>query len=461
MRKIEYIHISALHPHPDNPRRDLGDLSELADSIKAKGILQNLTVVPDKVDGGYRIIIGHRRHAAAQLAGVTDLPCVIADMTPQEQFETMMVENVQRSDLTVYEQAEGFQMMLDMGATVEEVAQKTGFSETTVRNRVKLMRLDKDKFKKAEQRGATLSDYLKLNEIKDPQRRNSVLDTIGTPNFHSSLKVALDDQKYQEEFEAALEYVKNASWLKEKTDEDTSYKGDYDTWRYFDRWNRKPITMPTDLDKATYIYYVFPSNKEFHIYRKGPSKNGKKGLTPEEEKKARYRKMSERIEKQLGQLNRLHREMREEFVQNFTAFNNNQLDIEAFAARALIAYTYGSGDIELLGKITGIHFDLKKHPRDSEMWNKMLFNQPLRALLLATYAKIEKIGTKYYTTQWQDKMGMSVPRHEKEDLLDILYEGLVSLGYEMSDDEIQMQDGTHPLFKEAKDLITAFKKEKV
>ena len=67
MQKIEYIHISRLHPHPDNPRKELGDLTELAASIEAKGVLQNLTVVPDN-DGGYRIIIGHRRHAAAKLA---------------------------------------------------------------------------------------------------------------------------------------------------------------------------------------------------------------------------------------------------------------------------------------------------------------------------------------------------------------------------------------------------------
>ena len=108
MQKIVYIRVDHLHPHPDNPRKDLGDLTELSESIKAKGVLQNLTVVP--ADDGYRVIIGHRRHAAATLAGLTELPCVVTSMSPQEQFETMMVENVQRSDLTVYEQAEGFQI---------------------------------------------------------------------------------------------------------------------------------------------------------------------------------------------------------------------------------------------------------------------------------------------------------------------------------------------------------------
>ena len=121
---------------------------ELAESIKANGVLQNLTVVPNMVTGeisgetwqrGYKVIIGHRRLAAAKLAGLTEVPCVVTEMTPQEQVATMLLENMQRSDLTVYEQAQGFQMMLNMGETVETVSQKTGFSQSTVRRRVKLL----------------------------------------------------------------------------------------------------------------------------------------------------------------------------------------------------------------------------------------------------------------------------------------------------------------------------------
>ena len=456
MRKIEYINIGALHPHPDNPRKDLGDLTELADSIKAKGVLQNLTVVPAE-EGGYRIIIGHRRHAAATLAGLTDLPCVIADMTPQEQFETMMVENVQRSDLTVYEQAEGFQMMLDMGATVEEVAQKTGFSETTIRGRVKLTRLDKDKFKKAEQRGATMTDYLKLNAIKDPVKRNKVLDFIGTGDFNYHLKQALEDQKFAEKFDVALQTIRDASWCREKTDENTSWNGPWKSYRYFDKHNQEPILPPKDADTVEYIYSI-ENNIRIYIYRRTPED---KKRSPIEDKKDRYNRKADKIDKQLRQISNIHREIREEFIMNFSTFNNNQFDIEAFAAKALLTYSYGSGDVELLGKITGIAFDPKKNVRENEMWNKMLFNHPIRALLLATYAKIEKVGNSYCTTQWHDSMGFSVPRHEKCELLDILYEGLCSIGYEMSEAERQMQDGSHPLFKEAKNLITAFKKEKV
>lgn len=487
MQKIVYIGVEDLHPHPDNPRKDLGDLTELAGSIESKGVLQNLTVVPGHwmtpaewselsakykehpseelrvlmnkkwLDTGYTVVIGHRRRAAAKLAGLTELPCVIADMTPQEQFETMMVENVHRSDLTVYEQAEGFQTMLDMGGSVEQVAQKTGFSETTIRRRVKLLELDKKKFQKAEERGATMTDYLKLNEIKDPELRNKVLDTIGTGDFNYHLKQALENQKFAEKFANALKTIQEADWCRVRTDENTAWNGPWKSYRYFDKYNQEPIIPPKDADTVEYIYSI-ENNNRIYIYRQTPED---KKRSPIEEKKDRYKKQAEQIDKQLRHLTKLHREIREEFIMNFSTFNNDQMDIETFAAKALLAYSYGSGDVELLGKITSIDFDLKKHPRESEKWNKMLFNQPILALLCATYAKLERIGNSYHTTQWHDSMSFSVPRHEKCENLDLLYEGLCSIGYVMSEEEKQMQDGSHPLFKEAKALIAAFKKEKV
>ena len=92
MNEIRNIPIDQLHPHPQNPRKDLGDLSELAASIKASGIYQNLTVVPGTY--GYTVVIGHRRLAAAKLAGLTELPCIVRSMTEQEQIATMMLENM-------------------------------------------------------------------------------------------------------------------------------------------------------------------------------------------------------------------------------------------------------------------------------------------------------------------------------------------------------------------------------
>lgn len=186
MPQIVNIAIDRLFPHADNPRKDLGDLSELAASIKASGILQNLTVVPDEPDNSntdFTIIIGHRRYAAAKIAGLTELPCVVVEMSEREQLQTMLVENMQRSDLTVYEQAQGFQMMLNMGDSVAEIAEKSGFSQTTIRRRVKLLDLDRQKFQKAESRGATLNDYLKLDKLDSPEDKNKALDAMMIPGI--------------------------------------------------------------------------------------------------------------------------------------------------------------------------------------------------------------------------------------------------------------------------------------
>ena len=89
-RDIILLPIKQLHPHPENPRKDVGDVSELSESIKVNGILQNLTVVAghfngtDFLPGEYTVIIGHRRLAAAKKAKLKELPCIIAQMSPEE-----------------------------------------------------------------------------------------------------------------------------------------------------------------------------------------------------------------------------------------------------------------------------------------------------------------------------------------------------------------------------------------
>ena len=115
MNEIKMIPIGDLMHHPENPRKDLGDLEELTASIKENGILQNLTVVPDLEKCKYLVVIGNRRFEAAKAAGLVELPCVISDMDHRTQIATMLEENMQRADLTVYEQAQGFQMMMDLG----------------------------------------------------------------------------------------------------------------------------------------------------------------------------------------------------------------------------------------------------------------------------------------------------------------------------------------------------------
>ena len=101
MNEITMIPIGLLEHHPNNPRLELGDLTELAESIRARGIMQNLTVVPDITTQKYLVVIGNRRLEAARIAGLAELPCHVSSMDEKEQMATMLMENMQRQDLTI------------------------------------------------------------------------------------------------------------------------------------------------------------------------------------------------------------------------------------------------------------------------------------------------------------------------------------------------------------------------
>ncbi|MDR2486498.1 MAG: ParB/RepB/Spo0J family partition protein [Clostridiales Family XIII bacterium] len=192
---MKNIETSLIKAHPDNPRKELGDLTELVASIKAKGILQNLTVVADgDRDGFYTCIIGHRRLTAARLAGLSEVPCTVAELDEAQQLETMLTENMQRSDLTPIEEAHGIQMLMDLGICAEDICQATGLSETTVRRRAKLNDFDQDTLMQKYQEGATLMDFAKLEPVRDLAEKDRLLGLLGTHNFAWEFTKVMDIQ---------------------------------------------------------------------------------------------------------------------------------------------------------------------------------------------------------------------------------------------------------------------------
>lgn len=195
---IQNIDINLIDQHPENPRKDLGDLTELANSIKESGIHQNLTVVRN--GERYTCIIGHRRLAAAKLAGLTEVPCHVADMDYKTQLSTMLVENMQRAELTYIEQADGFQMMMNLGETVESIAEMSGFSKDTVKHRLEIAKLDKDKLKASD---LTLEDLVYLERVTDVEARNRLLNQCS----HANLKYSVDS-----EIKKAERAVKITQW---------------------------------------------------------------------------------------------------------------------------------------------------------------------------------------------------------------------------------------------------------
>ena len=126
------ISISTIFPNPEQPRTEFGDLSELTESIREKGVLEPLLVKPTD-DGQFMIIAGERRWRASQLAGLTEVPCIEMDLDAQGVAEIALIENLQRKDLTVWEEADGLKALSDkFGYKQDEIAQKISKSRTTV-----------------------------------------------------------------------------------------------------------------------------------------------------------------------------------------------------------------------------------------------------------------------------------------------------------------------------------------
>jgi len=263
---ILMLPIEDLHPHPDNPRKALGDLTELADSIKANGVFQNLTVVP--ADDGYTVIIGHRRRAAAKLAGFTRLPCAIVNMTPMEQLQTMLLENMQRSDLTVYEQAQGFQLMIELGDTVDGIAEKTGFSKTTINRRLKMAELDQPTLKEVSSRQILLSDFDRLAQIEDMAERNDCLQHIGTVNFNMEVERRLKRQNVAKNMPAVKSALRAAKAKKIERSQTWSVEYEEITGAQIaiDKLDNGKVPIPKLTENL--FYYIDEYSEQLRFYKK-------------------------------------------------------------------------------------------------------------------------------------------------------------------------------------------------
>ena len=433
-----YIPIEELYPHPDNPRKDVGDVSELAESIKSKGIMQNLTVVKGHhyvKDGesyydaseGYTVIIGHRRRAASELAGLKELPCVVVKMEYKDQIATMLLENMQRSDLTVLEEAAGIQMMLELGETVEGIAQKTGFSQNTVRRRTRLSELDQDKLRDAMKRQVNLTDLDKLNKIDDISARNKLLDDIGTYNFENKLRKILDAQEREKN---------TALWRKKLLAEGMTEITYNDCWNgnygVYERNFINVIESPDEFSREeNEDYFAFNYGAVYVRGKKRPSDN--KVNMEERKKRERY----ERRKEQLEEASERAYELRRAFVfkiSEISAMRNISIIAEMVMRNRYEACAQGGWymrwrgenftDGEIPGNYEAVAATVERHPYQTMLRNAY-----------ALWADGSCTNTFDYTLKYVENERLS-----------LIYEFLCKLGYEMSDEEKQIMDGSHKLY---------------
>mgnify|MGYP004560497617 FL=1 len=140
---VNKLRIMEIEPNHDQPRKDFDEkaLSELAESIEQHGVLQPLVVRP-LTNGGYQLVAGERRWRAARIAGLTEVPVVIKELTDEEVIEIAMIENLQREDLNPLEEALGYRYMMDeLKITQEQAAEKVGKSRPAVANALRLLKL--------------------------------------------------------------------------------------------------------------------------------------------------------------------------------------------------------------------------------------------------------------------------------------------------------------------------------
>lgn len=464
MKELELLPVSRLLPHPDNPRKDLGDLSELTESVRTQGILQNLTVVPadlvpfvqipDPQQAWYVVIIGHRRLAAATAAGLETVPCVVAGMNRKEQLSTMLCENVQRSELTVYEQAQGFHQLALLGCNVAEISRRSGFSTKTVKHRIEMAKLDQKILKEVSGRQLSMADFAKLEQLKDPAERNKVLRVIGTRDFNQSLEEAKDRQKTAEKLPAVKQWLADHNAIGIGSNEAYSSRyvsGFGEMGRYFghiviSNVDDKFSQLPSKKDiGGRQLYYMFSNNRYLCLYVKNENAAPRVGEKKTEDEKARDRVMRE-VRAKIKELSALHYGLRKDFIEGLTVTKANRDKIVAGALMPALYFAHcsGSNKSDTIDKILGYERSYEYH---TDKVLAGLDSLQEKDLARAVYAIYNDSAENWFA----DDMNTSytIPNYDPSScnvMLQLLYRWLESLGYEPSTEEQQMIDGTHPLY---------------
>ena len=438
---VTYINVNDLYPHKDNPRKDVGDLEELTASIKVSGVLQPLTVVP-RAEGGYTVVIGHRRRAAAVEAGVAELPCIITDLSETDQLGVMLQENMQRENLTPVEEAFGFQTMLDLGKSVKDIAKETGFTQTTIKKRVKVASIDKTVANTAVEKGATIDELVKASEIEDVDIRNKFLEeNAGTRNFDYRLKDALEEQENKKKF-AILEHQIKQWATKIETREGKRYVKCIGL--------KDSAVRPTEYLGQEMFYEMprsFGSWQSIDIYV-----NASAVIKPEDEaaKEELRKRMNEATEKRREFISR-RSELVKDFLKGLTEkeIEKEKASVCSFAVPFLMTNQI-YGDVSDVAEALGIKKKDGAYGMDAlEGFAEKCGQSPLKTMLL-TAACYSPIKNAHITTDWHDSY--SLPVFDEKSRTGGFYELIEKLGYQTSDEEKAVMDGTHEMFAIQKEL---------
>ena len=473
MNEIKMIPIDQLWHHPDNPRLDIGDIDELTNSIKANGILQNLTVVfepehkmtpheweyysaysltedgevfknmmrtktiPDR----YLVVIGNRRLEASKAAGLTELPCSIREMDHQEQIATMLQENMQRTDLTIYEQAKGIQMMMNLGFTKEQVSERTGFSKSTIERRLAVASLPEEETRDAVDCGWDLTDLVEISKIEDRKTQARLLTGTSKENLRQSIEVAKRDQERAKERRRLLPDVK--AFATEMTEAQVSQRYG-SSWEHLNKYDVKlepeaKVKVPKEEGK----YYYYEAWGTIEIWQKAKR---------EKRVKSDAEIALEKKQHEAKELNARMKENRIAFCASWKPTRTQETALKAklwqYVFDNVSSYdnggfqiTYHNWDNSRFRQLCGMP---KEEGRDK---NETIYAElarrgiPMGRAILAWIlcGGVRSDERKGYASEYNGN-------YTKDEDMDKVYSILIDNGYQLSEEEQQWKDGTHSIY---------------
>ena len=169
---IDYIDINDIKPNSNQPRKtfDEDKLNELAASIEEHGLIQPLVL--RKAEKGYEIVAGERRWRAARKIGIREIPCIVRELTDEENMLLAIIENMQREDLNPIEEAEGIRQMIETyGLTQEEVSKSVGKSRPYIANSLRLLRLPETVIKYVEDGSLSTGHAKAIAAVSDEKKQ--------------------------------------------------------------------------------------------------------------------------------------------------------------------------------------------------------------------------------------------------------------------------------------------------
>ena len=437
------VKIEDLKIHPKNVRCKYEGIEELAQSIKENGIMQNLTVVPDKEEEGkYLVVIGNRRLTAAREAGLETAPCVVVeDMAEKDQITTMLMENMNRKDLTVYEEAEAMQMCFeDFGLKVEEIEEKTGLSKTTINHRLNMAKLDKETLvEKAEDKEFQLSitDLYTLEKVKDINTRNKILKEASDSRDLANRARQAARQELQERNKAKL--IEECEKLGiNKAPEGVYYFSN--GWEEVKRFYLDEKGHKVEMKEVEGLFYTTNYNS-FSLIKKEKKQKEKKEVSEVDLKQKETEGKRAKIK---AKYEEMHKDM-EDFVRNILEGKVDAPDNAEYIGKLtwefILKYRVAVSEYALTNVILGAQAYKNANEEEENKATERATALPILYQMTAiAFSSLEYLSlTRYYGVAYNEAAG------EK---LKAMHDILSNFGFSFADEEsYQLMNGEHELYE--------------